>query len=134
MWTRDPETTVLGALRELGVGLVAYSPLGRGFLAGTVDVDSLGAENARRRLPRFAAEAARANTSIAEARQVTAAQVALAWVSAQAPRLGVPVVPIPGTKNAHRLEQNAAALDAGLSAEDLTTLDALAGQVVDARY
>jgi aryl-alcohol dehydrogenase-like predicted oxidoreductase len=141
VWTRDPETSVLGALRELGVGLVAYSPLGRGFLAGTVDVDSLGAKDARRRLPRFAAEAARANKviadavrAIAEARKATAAQVALAWVSAQAPRLGVPVVPIPGTKNVHRLEQNAAALDVGLSAEDLTTLDALAGQVVGARY
>jgi aryl-alcohol dehydrogenase-like predicted oxidoreductase len=140
-WTRDPETSVLGALHELGVGLVAYSPLGRGFLTGTVDVSSLGAKDARRRLPRFAAEAARANKAIADAvraiaevRDVTPAQVALAWVTAQAPRLGVPIVPIPGTRNVHRVEQNAAALDVGLSAEDLAALDPLAGQVVGARY
>ena len=140
-WTRDPETSALGALRELGVGLVAYSPLGRGFLTGTVDVDSLGAKDSRRRLPRFSAEAARQNKvitdairRIAEARNVAPAQVALAWVSAQAPRLGVPVAAIPGTKRVRWLEQNVAALGIGLSAEELTTLDALADKVVGARY
>jgi aryl-alcohol dehydrogenase-like predicted oxidoreductase len=141
IWTRDPEATVLAAMRELGVGLVPFSPLGRGFLTGTVEVDSLDATDARHRLPRFAAEAVRANKviadavrTVAEARGVTAAQVALAWVSAQAPRLGVPVVPIPGTKRVHRLEENAAAVGLTLSAEDLATLDALGDQVVGARY
>jgi aryl-alcohol dehydrogenase-like predicted oxidoreductase len=141
IWTRDPEATVLTAMRELGVGLVPFSPLGRGFLTGTVEVDSLDATDARHRLPRFAAEAVRANKVIADAvrtvaeeRGVTAAQVALAWVSAQAPRLGVPVVPIPGTKRVHRLEENAAAVDLTLSADDLATLDALGDQVVGARY
>jgi aryl-alcohol dehydrogenase-like predicted oxidoreductase len=141
VWTRDPETTVLGALRELGVGLVAYSPLGRGFLTATVDVAALGPKDARRRLPRFSDEAARSNAAIAEAvravadaKGVTPAQVALAWVSAQASRLGVPVVPIPGTKRVERLEQNAAALSVELTAEDLAALDPLAAQVVGARY
>ncbi|HZE32189.1 MAG TPA: aldo/keto reductase [Actinoallomurus sp.] len=140
-WTRDPETSVLGASRELGVGLVAYSPLGRGFLTGTVDVDSLSAKDSRRRLPRFSADAARENKVIndairviAGARNVAPAQVALAWVSAQAPRLGVPIAAIPGTKRVRWLEQNVAALGIGLSAEELTTLDALADKVVGARY
>lgn len=141
LWTRDPETTVLGAMRELGVGLVPFSPLGRGFLTGTVDVDTLGATDARRRFPRFVGEAGRANKVItdavrviAEARGVTPAQVALAWVSAQATRLAVPVVPIPGTKRVRWLEQNVAALDVDLTDTDLATLDALADQVVGGRY
>jgi aryl-alcohol dehydrogenase-like predicted oxidoreductase len=141
LWTRDPETTVLGALRELGLGLVPFSPLGRGFLTGTVEVDSLGATDARRRFPRFVGEAGRANKvvtdavrAIAEAKGVAPAQVALAWVSAQAPRLGVPVVPIPGTKRVRWLEQNVAALDVDLTEDDLATLDPLADQVVGGRY
>jgi aryl-alcohol dehydrogenase-like predicted oxidoreductase len=141
LWTRDPETTVADAARELGVGLVAYSPLGRGFLTGTVEAGALAAGDGRRRLARFAEDAAAANRSIAReaariaaARGATAGQIALAWVAAQAPRLGVPVVPIPGTKRVRWVEENAAALDVRLTEEDLAVLDALAEQVVGARY
>jgi aryl-alcohol dehydrogenase-like predicted oxidoreductase len=141
LWTRDPETTVAEAARELGVGLVAYSPLGRGFLTGTVEAGALAAGDGRRRLARFTEDAAAANRSIAqaaariaEARGATAGQVALAWVAAQAPRLGVPVVPIPGTKRLRWVEENAAALGVRLTDEDLAVLDGLAGQVVGARY
>ncbi|MGW5235321.1 aldo/keto reductase [Streptomyces nodosus] len=141
LWTRDPETTVAGAARELGVGLVAYSPLGRGFLTGTVDASSLAANDGRRRLARFTGEAATANQAVAEAvrriaaaKGATAGQIAIAWVVAQGERLGTPVVPIPGTKRVKWLEQNAAALDVELTADDLAALDALATQVVGARY
>jgi aryl-alcohol dehydrogenase-like predicted oxidoreductase len=146
LWTRDPETTVIDAMRELGVGLVPYSPLGRGFLTGTVDPGSLGAGDFRRRNPRFktagggdgsaAANQAIADAvrSVADAKGVAPAQVALAWVHAQAGRLGVPVVPIPGTKRVKWLEQNIGALDVTLSAGDLAILDPLADKVVGARY
>ena len=141
LWTRDLETSVAPAMRELGVGLVPYSPLGRGFLTGTVDVAALGATDFRSRNPRFADGAAAANAKIAaevravaEDRGVTPAQVALAWVYAQADRLGVPIVPIPGTKRVRYLEQNVAALDVTLTPEDLDRLNPLAGQVVGARY
>jgi aryl-alcohol dehydrogenase-like predicted oxidoreductase len=141
LWVRDPETTVLDALRELGVGLVPYSPLGRGFLTGTVDVGSLDARDFRVRNPRFTGEAWQANQaiaaavrSVAEARGVAPAQVALAWVHGQGERLGVPVVPIPGTKRIKWLEQNVAALDIELTAEELAVLDPLGEQVVGARY
>jgi aryl-alcohol dehydrogenase-like predicted oxidoreductase len=141
LWSRDPETTVLGALRDLGVGLVPYSPLGRGFLAGTVDVSTLGARDFRARNPRFAADAAAANQAIADAvrqvadaRDVAPAQIALAWVSQQSGRLGIPVVPIPGTKRVKWLEQNVGALDITLTADELAVLDPLGDQVVGARY
>ncbi|MDT4944278.1 MAG: hypothetical protein QOH14_1011 [Pseudonocardiales bacterium] len=141
LWTRDPETAVLDALRELGIGLVAYSPLGRGFLTGTVDRNALDEKDFRGRNPRFAGDAAAANQAIADAvarvaerKGVTAAQVALAWVHGQAARLGVSVVPIPGTKRVKWLEQNVAALDVELTEEDLAELDPLGAQVVGARY
>jgi aryl-alcohol dehydrogenase-like predicted oxidoreductase len=141
LWTRDPETSVLGALRELGVGLVAYSPLGRGFLTGTVDTAALGEKDFRGRNPRFAGEAGVANQQIAdtvaalaERKGVTPAQVALAWVHGQAARIGVPVVAIPGTKRVKWLEQNVAALDITLDADELAELDPLGDQVVGARY
>jgi aryl-alcohol dehydrogenase-like predicted oxidoreductase len=141
LWARDPETTVLDALRELGVGLVSYSPLGRGFLTGTVDVTALDEKDFRGRNPRFAGAAGAANQAItdavrgvAAAKGVTPAQVALAWVHAQGERLGVPVVPIPGTKRVKWLEQNVAALDVTLTAAELAVLDALGDQVVGARY
>jgi aryl-alcohol dehydrogenase-like predicted oxidoreductase len=128
-------------MRELGVGLVPYSPLGRGFLTGTVDVSALGATDFRSRNPRFAGGAAAANAKIAdevravaEDRGVAPAQVALAWVYAQADRLGVPIVPIPGTKRVTYLEQNVAALDVTLTPDDLDRLNPLADQVVGARY
>ena len=141
LWTRDPETTVLGALRELGVGLVPYSPLGRGFLTGTVERGTLDAEDFRSHNPRFSGEAGQANQAIADAvarvaarKGVTAAQVALAWVHGQGARLGIPLVPIPGTKRVRWLEQNVAALDVVLDADDLAELDPLGAQVVGARY
>jgi len=141
LWTRDVETTVLDALRELGVGLVPYSPLGRGFLTATLDLTSLDNKDFRSRNPRFAGEAGAANLAIveavrevADAKGVAPAQIALAWVSAQADRLGVPVAPIPGTKRVKWLEQNVAALDIELGADELAVLDPLAQQVVGARY
>jgi aryl-alcohol dehydrogenase-like predicted oxidoreductase len=139
LWTRDPEREVLGAMRELGVGLVPYSPLGRGFLTATVEVTALDAKDFRRRNPRFAAAAqnqaiADAVRSVADARAAAPSQVALAWVYAQQERLGVPVVPIPGTKRVKWLEQNVAALDLKLTPDELSILDPLATQVTGARY
>jgi aryl-alcohol dehydrogenase-like predicted oxidoreductase len=141
LWTRDPEATVTDAARELGVGLVAYSPLGRGFLTGTVDTSALAADDGRRRLARFAAGPAAVNQAItdavrrvADARGATAGQVAIAWTAAQSDRLGIPVVPIPGTKRVKWIEENAAALDVDLTPSDLAVLDPLAGQVAGARY
>jgi aryl-alcohol dehydrogenase-like predicted oxidoreductase len=141
LWARDPETTVLDALRELGIGLVAYSPLGRGFLTGTVDVAALDARDFRSRNPRFAGGGAAANQAIAdavravaEARGVAPAQIALAWVHGQGARLGIPVAAIPGTKRVKWLEQNVAALDLTLTDQELAVLDPLGDQVVGARY
>jgi aryl-alcohol dehydrogenase-like predicted oxidoreductase len=141
LWTRDPEATVSQAALELGAGLVAYSPLGRGFLTGTVDTTALAAGDGRRRLARFSADAAAANQAIADtvrkiadARGVTAGQVAIAWTAAQSGRLGIPVVPIPGTKRLRWIEENAAALDVQLTDSDLAALEPLAAQVTGARY
>ncbi len=141
LWTRDVENTAIAAMRELGVGLVPYSPLGRGFLTGTVDVSTLDATDFRSRNARFAGGAAAANQKIADAVRavadangITPAQAAIAWVYAQADRLGVPVVPIPGTKRVKWLEQNVAALDVTLSPADLARLDPLADEVTGARY
>jgi aryl-alcohol dehydrogenase-like predicted oxidoreductase len=141
LWCRDPETAVLDALRELGVGLVPYSPLGRGFLTGTVDVANLDAGDFRSDNPRFTGDAVKANQaiadvvrSVADAKGVAPAQVALAWVHGAGDRLGVPVVPIPGTKRVKWLEQNVAALDVTLTADELAVLDPLGDQVAGARY
>ena len=140
LWTRDVEA-VVPAMAELGVGLVPYSPLGRGFLTGTVDRSSLDAKDFRAKSPRFVGEAGDANEAIVDAVRRTAqrlgvepAQVALAWVSAQGERLGVPVAPIPGTKRVKWLEQNVAALDVTLDDEALRELDGLGAAVVGARY
>jgi aryl-alcohol dehydrogenase-like predicted oxidoreductase len=141
LWTRDAESAAVDTMRELGVGLVPYSPLGRGFLTGTVDVAALDAKDFRSRNARFAADAAAANQKIADTVRAVAeekgaapAQIAIAWVYAQADRLGVPIVPIPGTKRVKWLEQNVAALDITLSPADLDRLNPLADQVVGARY
>ena len=141
LWTRDPETSVIDTMRELGVGFVPYSPLGRGFLTATVDLSSLDAKDFRSRNARFKGEAAQANQaivdavrSVANAKGVAPAQVALAWVYAQQDRLGVNLAPIPGTKRVKWLEQNVAALDVALTAEELAVLDPLGSQVVGARY
>jgi aryl-alcohol dehydrogenase-like predicted oxidoreductase len=141
LWTRDVETDVLDALRELNVGLVPYSPLGRGFLTGTVDVSALGANDFRANNPRFTGAAATTNQAIADtvrevaaAKGVAPAQIALAWVYAQQERLGVPLAPIPGTKRVKWLEQNIAALDITLTEEELALLDPLGSRVSGARY
>jgi aryl-alcohol dehydrogenase-like predicted oxidoreductase len=140
LWTRDVEA-VTPAMAELGVGLVPYSPLGRGFLTGAVDRNAFDPKDFRSKSPRFVGEAGDANEAIVESvRRVAArvgaepAQVALAWVSAQSERLGVTVVPIPGTKRVRWLEQNVAALDVVLDAEALGELDGLGSTVVGARY
>jgi aryl-alcohol dehydrogenase-like predicted oxidoreductase len=127
LWTRDPEDGVLPALRELGIGLVPFSPLGRGFLTGAIrSPNDLTEGDWRRSNPRFQEEALRENlrladrvAELAERIGATPAQVALAWVLAK----GEDVVPIPGTKSPVRLEENAAAVDLELSAEQIAELD-----------
>jgi aryl-alcohol dehydrogenase-like predicted oxidoreductase len=111
LWTRDVERDATGAMRDLGVGFVPYSPLGRGFLTATVDPGTLDASDFRRRNPRFAGQAGQANLaiagavrSVADAKGVAPAQVALAWVYAKQERLGVPLAPIPGTKRVKWLD------------------------------
>ena len=140
LWSRDPET-LAPTMAELGIGLVPYSPLGRGFLTGTVDRASFDENDFRSRNPRFVGDAYEANVAIADAvgrvaerLGATPAQVALAWVSAQSDRLAIPVVPIPGTKRVKWLEQNVGALDLSLDDDALNTLDALGSQVVGSRY
>ena len=138
LWTRGIEESVLPAARRLGVGLVPFSPLGRGFLTGAVtSTDRFSADDFRRTNPRFTADAIDANQrlvevvrSIATAQGVLPGQVALAWVHSR----GEDVVPIPGTKRVSYLEQNAEAADLRLDEDDLGQLDALAGQVVGSRY
>ncbi len=128
LWTRDVEAAVLPTLREFGIGLVPYSPLGRGMLTGTITAPSdLAADDFRRANPRFAGAAFDANRvlvervqALAAERGVTAAQLALAWVLAQ----GEDVVPIPGTRRVPYLEQNVGAVDVTLTAEDLAALAA----------
>jgi aryl-alcohol dehydrogenase-like predicted oxidoreductase len=128
LWTREPEDGVLDACRELGIGFVPYSPLGRGFLSGEItNPEDFAPDDFRRIQPRFQGENFRRNLALVEAvkhlaadRGVTAAQLALAWVLAQ----GDDVVPIPGTKRVKYLEQNVAAVDLKLTASDLAALEA----------
>lgn len=127
LWTRDPEDDVLGTLRELGIGLVAYSPLGRGFLTGQIrSLADLPEDDWRRGNPRFQEQALKENLQLAdrvielaEDHGVTPAQLALAWVMAK----GDDIVPIPGTKSPRRLEENAGAVEITLSTEDIADLD-----------
>jgi aryl-alcohol dehydrogenase-like predicted oxidoreductase len=130
LWTRDVEAEILPTLRELGIGLVAYSPIGRGFLSGRFrSPDDLDPDDNRRRShPRFAAENIARNLAlvegleqVAEDRGVPAAQVALAWVLSR----GEDVVPIPGTRHVEYLEQNVGALDVGLTPQELARLEEL---------
>jgi aryl-alcohol dehydrogenase-like predicted oxidoreductase len=141
LWTRDVEQDAIGAMRELGVGFVPYSPLGRGFLTATVDLSTLDDRDFRTRNPRFAGEAGQSNLAIveavrgvADAKGIPPAQVALAWVYAQQERLGVKMAPIPGTKRIKWLEQNIEAMDVTLTDDELAILDPLASQTVGARY
>jgi aryl-alcohol dehydrogenase-like predicted oxidoreductase len=128
VWYREPEKELLPTCRELGIGMVAYSPLGRGFLAGNFrTLADLPQNDARRNQPRFLADNVQHNLGIADAvrdlavsKGATSAQVALAWVLAQ----GEDILPIPGTKRRTRLTENRGALDVQLSAADLDTLNA----------
>jgi len=128
LWTRDPEDEVLPTLRELGIGFVPYSPLGRGFLTGQIrSIDDLAEDDWRRTNPRFQGDAFEENlrladrvAELAEGIGATPAQVALAWVLAK----GDDLVPIPGTKKPERVEENAAAADLQLSDAQVAELDA----------
>ena len=138
LWTRDPEPEVLPTCRELGIGFVPYSPLGRGFLSGRFrSPDELDEGDFRRRGPRFTGENLKANqrlaakvAEIAEEKGITPAQLALAWVLAQ----GDDLVPIPGTKRQRYLEENAAAVDVALSDDDLARIEAELPAVAGDRY
>ncbi|ARH91047.1 MULTISPECIES: aldo/keto reductase [Streptomyces] len=143
LFSRDIEKHVVPAAAELGVALVPYSPLGRGFLTGAfVHADKeLGSDDFRRMQPRFTGDNAAANAAllepvrtIAEAHGATLGQVALAWVQQQAAVAGLPVVPIPGTRKRTRIEENTGATRIRLSAQELALLEPIAGQVAGERY
>jgi len=137
LWSRDPEGEIIDTLRELGIGLVAYSPLGRGFLAGRFSsTDELADNDFRKNHPRFTGANIEQNHALAQrveevasAKGVTPAQVALAWVLSR----DDDVVPIPGTKRRTYLEQNAAAVDVRLTDAELAQLDAI-GEAAGDRY
>jgi len=140
IWSRDVERNVVPAAAALGVGFVPYSPLGRGFLTGTVDAANLGEKDFRRRIPRFAPDAASANQavvatvqSVAGELEATPAQVALAWLLAQGRRLGLAVVPIPGTRKTHRIDENLGALSLELTPAQLDALAHASDAVVGSR-
>lgn len=128
LWSRDPEDDVLATCRELGIGFLAYSPLGRGFLSGQIKrYEDLAEDDYRRTNPRFQGDAFAKNLAlvseverVAKQKGVTASQLALAWVLAQAPF----IVPIPGTKRRTYLEENARAVDVKLTQEDLAAIEA----------
>jgi aryl-alcohol dehydrogenase-like predicted oxidoreductase len=140
LWTRDVETDILATLDELGIALVPFSPLGRGFLTGTVNAATeLAADDIRATMPRFTEENRAANqalidlvTAVSTAHDATPAQVALAWLFAQRPT----IVPIPGTRRLSRLEENIGATRLRLSADDLASLSAAADRlgIAGARY
>jgi aryl-alcohol dehydrogenase-like predicted oxidoreductase len=127
LWWREPEESVFPTLEELGIGFVPFSPLGRGFLVGSVDANTAFTEgDFRNTLPRFSAESRKANQGVAEkvaaiatAKGVTPAQIALAWILARKNW----IVPIPGTTKQHRLEENIAAASVSLSAADMAEID-----------
>jgi aryl-alcohol dehydrogenase-like predicted oxidoreductase len=140
LWWRKPEAEVIPTLEELGIGFVPYSPLGKGFLTGKMDENTqLDSSDFRNSLPRFTPEARKANQalvdllgSIAERKEATPAQIALAWLLAQKPW----IVPIPGTTKLHRLDENIGALSVELTPEDLRDIDNAASKITvqGARY
>jgi aryl-alcohol dehydrogenase-like predicted oxidoreductase len=140
LWWREPEAEVLPTVEELGIGFVAFSPLGKGFLTGKISADTrFDADDFRNKVPRFDAENRKANQALVEvvesfAKQMSAtpAQVALAWILAQKPW----IVPIPGTTKLHRLRENLGAVSVQLTPEDLRTLESAASRirVQGARY
>jgi aryl-alcohol dehydrogenase-like predicted oxidoreductase len=133
LWWRKPEEEVIPTLEELGIGMVPYSPLGKGFLTGKMDESTqLGDNDFRSKLPRFTPEARKANQAfvdllakIAKEKSATPAQIALAWILAQKPWM----VPIPGTTKLHRLEENNGAVDIELTANDLREIDEAAAKI-----
>jgi aryl-alcohol dehydrogenase-like predicted oxidoreductase len=133
LWTREPEAEVLPVLAELGIGFVPFSPLGKGFLTGTVDAKTSFAEgDVRTTIPRFSEDNRAANQALVEHvaqlasnKQAAPGQVALAWLLAQQPW----IVPIPGTRRTTRIEENAASTAVPLSADELNDLDSLAQRV-----
>jgi aryl-alcohol dehydrogenase-like predicted oxidoreductase len=133
LWWREPEAEIIPTLEELGIGMVPYSPLGKGFLTGTIDEGTkLGSDDLRSRLPRFAPEAMKTNrafvdllASIAKEKNATPAQIALAWLLAQKPW----IVPIPGTTRLSRLEENIGAVGIELTAADLRTIDEASSKI-----
>ena len=133
LWWRKPELEIIPLLEELGIGLVAYSPLGKGFLTGAMNADTSFASNDfRSKLPRFTPEAMQANqafvdllATIAKQKSATTAQIALAWLLAQKPW----IVPIPGTTKLHRLEENVGAASIELTADDLKQIEAGAASI-----
>jgi len=138
LWSRDPEDEVLPTCRELGIGFVAYSPLGRGFLAGRfTSPDDLDEGDFRRTGPRFTGDNLQSNLRLADKvkeiaaeKGISPAQLAIAWLLAQ----GDDIVPIPGTKRRTYLEQNAAAADVELTADDLARIDAELPATAGERY
>ena len=133
LWWNRPETEVLPMLEELGIGFVPYSPLGKGFLTGKIDADTTFAStDLRSRIPRFTVEARKSNqalvnllSAIAERKQATTAQIALAWLLAQKPW----IVPIPGTTKLTRVEENVDAAEIDFSADELHEIDAAAAKI-----
>jgi len=133
LWTRTPENEVIPTLEELGIGFVPYSPLGRGFLTGKMDESTtFDSSDFRSTLPRFTPEALKANQalinllgSIAEQKQATPAQIAIAWLLAQKPW----IVPIPGTTKLHRLDENIGAVSVELAPDDLRDIDDAASKI-----
>ena len=133
LWFREHEKEILPTIEELGIGLVAYSPLGKGFLTGKIDESTtLDSTDFRSTLPRFTPEARKANQAlvdligaIAERKNATPAQIALAWVLAQKPW----IVPIPGTTKLHRLDENIGALAVELTPDDLREIDTAAAKI-----
>jgi aryl-alcohol dehydrogenase-like predicted oxidoreductase len=133
LWWREPEAEILPTIEELGIGLVPFSPLGRGFLTGTIDQGTaFASSDIRSTIPRFTVEARQANQAlvdllrtVAARKDATPAQVALAWLLAQRPW----IVPIPSTRSVRRLEENISAADLGLTADDLTEIETAAAQI-----
>jgi aryl-alcohol dehydrogenase-like predicted oxidoreductase len=139
LWWREPEQAILPTLEELGIGLVPFSPLGKGFLTGSIDTETeFSSDDFRNTVPRFAdREAREANLAfvallgrIAERKQATRAQIALAWLLHQKPW----IVPIPGTTKLHRLEENLAAADIALTPEESREIDDAQIEAAGARY
>jgi aryl-alcohol dehydrogenase-like predicted oxidoreductase len=140
LWWRKPEAEVIPTLEELGIGLVPYSPLGKGFLTGAMDTaTTFDSSDFRSRLPRFTPEALKANQAlidllgqIAKKKNATPAQIALAWLLAQKPW----IVPIPGTTKLHRLDENIGAVAVELTPDDLREIESAAAKITvhGARY